>query len=196
MGYDMYMRDTGFEGGDDAYFRANIWGMGSLRRVMTAAGVLDWDGARGEFPEPPEELQARMEEGDEEAERAWDDKLLPFLGQRSGDPKKVPGFKFCSNDGWWVTPEECELIAAALGGEVSTEALEAEIDRYNEEHVAWMREAKLLEGELTPERCRALVQQGSLQSKDAVELSEMVEHAREFADYCRRAAPRGGFRVY
>ncbi len=104
-------QDSGDE--DKDYFRANIWGMQKLRAAMEEVGVLDWDADYGEFPsyDPPEDA-------DEEAEEAYDKehekRCEPIKSQGSSKPDMVPGFKFCSNDGWIVTPDECLIIAKKL----------------------------------------------------------------------------------
>jgi len=35
-------------------------------------------------------------------------------GRRSKLSGKVPAFKFTSNDGWWVRPEECRVVSTVL----------------------------------------------------------------------------------
>ena len=42
------------------------------------------------------------------------DQIAEIRGTRSANPTKVPAFKFSTNDGWLVDPEECRLIARAL----------------------------------------------------------------------------------
>jgi len=72
------------------YYRLNIFGMQAMRVTMRDADVLDED--------------ADIVEVDGGAD----------LAARSPLPGKVPVYKFCSNDAWVVTPEECAAIAEAL----------------------------------------------------------------------------------
>lgn len=44
------------------------------------------------------------------------------LSRRSRKQGKVPAFKFCSNDGWHVTPEECLIVASGLYALLRTDA--------------------------------------------------------------------------
>lgn len=44
------------------------------------------------------------------------------LSQRSRKQGKVPAFKFGSNDGWHVTPEECLIIASRLQALLRTDS--------------------------------------------------------------------------
>jgi hypothetical protein len=109
MGYDMY----GVE--NNEYFRANIWGMGFLRSVMRMAEALDEEVPSPEFPE--------IEKRDDETEEQYEMRLQESQDEiTSISPGvKPPFYKFCSNDGWFLTPEECRVIADA-------------IDKYVDEH--------------------------------------------------------------
>jgi len=72
-----------------AYFRANVWGMRSLRAEMEVQGMLD---LREVEPTPG--------------------KGIPPIDFRAAEPVTgMPIRKFCSNDDWLVHPEE---IRAAL----------------------------------------------------------------------------------
>lgn len=99
MGYDMQWEK---DDSDDGYHRANISGMGFLRWAMDEAGVLDWDAEQPPWPE------------DNEDEAAHEEAVKPVLSFRSKDPGKVPGEKFCSNDGWYVVPEESRTISTGM----------------------------------------------------------------------------------
>jgi hypothetical protein len=148
MAYDMYTRHNpaAFGVADDTHFCANIWKMKNLRRVLDAAGALDWSCKPGEWREgQPDEFR------------------------RSPDPKKVPGYKFCSNDGWWVQPEECLVLAVALEGVTEQQVLEA--DRTPQQKI-W--DSDLLE---------------------ETSIAQMVADAQKFGEFCRRAAALGGFEV-
>lgn len=102
MGYDMYAVRANKLHGDGTYHRANIWGMGMLRSVMSAANVLDWNAQH--------EPWGSFKEDDRKGQKQ-NARVRAF---RSKDKNLVPGDKFCSNDGWIITPEECLLIANGL----------------------------------------------------------------------------------
>lgn len=121
---------------DPGYFRLNIWGMGMMYDVMGVAGVLDFEARHPKWPKwPPkgmseeraEQLESiRFENEDADAPttpptRAEMEQIeahrqaeTEVRSKRSRKRGKVPGFKFGSNDGWIVTPEECLLIAEAV----------------------------------------------------------------------------------
>lgn len=108
-------------------------GMGEVAAGMAAAGLIDERAKTPELPDwpppgispkraealsdclfDPEELAAEVRPKERpivaEFLRQWD----AAAGARSADPALVPAFKFFSNDGWLVTPEECRLIADGL----------------------------------------------------------------------------------
>lgn len=97
MGYDCYRVDNRADDrrrfDDDVYFRANDRDMAFLRLTMAAAGVLD-------------EAMQRPKRDDDGPES------LPIVS--SEDVALVPAFKFESNEGWTVTPNECDILATAL----------------------------------------------------------------------------------
>lgn len=179
MGYDMYW--TAKSGNDrfdtpynerDYYFRANIWGMGSLRGIMDGLKILDWE-VSPSFPVQPEDID----------DEAWDafydldikDQLEhenPILREyaqameracscKSSDETKVVGTKFCSNDGWRVTPEECKIIQEAFANNdlaaVQVTNAFGEAIEMDHDTLAW---------------------------------------CRSFGEWCGKAAEHGGFRVY
>ncbi len=107
MGYDMYVVDkSGNE--DKDYFRANIWGMQILRAAMKAVDVLDLE------TEAPAFVKADGAEESEDDGEKWQEANAHVLAFSSPEPNKVPIVKFCSNDGWVVTAEECKIIGDAL----------------------------------------------------------------------------------
>lgn len=152
MGYELHMRrkppriPPAFEPqyeGQPEYFRFNIYGMQSMRQIMSRAELLD-DDVDVDWPEfPPagwDEERAWMLVEAIDAERAEDSSdpdgalrvepppTLPervavtsYLAARdavravrSPNPARVPTAKFCSNDGWLVTPDECLVLARGL----------------------------------------------------------------------------------
>lgn len=103
--FDMKIR-TGPQ--DQGYFKLNVWGMQMMRQIMDDAGVLDWetDVIESDFPtEIPAEPRER-----ERVLKEIDD----LLSIQSPDPTKVPATKFCTNDQWIVTENECRIISEAI----------------------------------------------------------------------------------
>ena len=78
-------------------FRLNIFGMGRYREYMELAGMLDNEWAGPEY-----------HEGDQ---AGWDEAVMT---QPREVPDGIPTYKFCSNDGWLVTPEEIRSALAAM----------------------------------------------------------------------------------
>ena len=104
------------------YFRLNIYGMRTYRNVMEQIGMLEWDANPNGLDWPSYEqynvpmkdveyngqLYSEPNESSPEYvewQKAQDEKL------RWSGTTVMPGHKFCSNDGWIVTPRE---IAKAL----------------------------------------------------------------------------------
>jgi hypothetical protein len=121
MGYDMYVKDPPpspdeadeeaiARWNDDNYFRLNIWGMSEMRRLMTDA--LDWE------MKPPEWPDTRFLEGTEEEQDERAKALLAPVRAITSPTGNVPLFKFSSNDGWLITPNECRRIADVLTNEL------------------------------------------------------------------------------
>jgi len=125
MGYDMYTLK-----GED-YFRANIWGMQILRAVMEDAGILDWEASHAEWPKHDCPKGATDKEVTA-YDKMYEKKCLPLRRSRSSQPDMVPGFKFSSNDGWIVVPEECDIIQRKM-----SEFLE---EGYNGENLEFIQE--------------------------------------------------------
>ena len=96
MGYDMYrIRENGETEGyaeaslNGGYFRLNVWGMSDAREELHKIGIV----REGAFPDPP----ASHDLADIDAWR---------IASHGGDGPGIPVHKFCSNDGWVVTPLE------------------------------------------------------------------------------------------
>jgi hypothetical protein len=144
MGYDMYMLRTpeGNLGSYKPQFdeQPECWrfaggGMQAMLEVMVKARVIDLNfrGAPAvtDWP-PPGTIPA--ERAEELGDWAWwgeasdnpptesEMRLLkPWLEEVDGwrrttsqDPDRVAAFKFCTNDGWIVSPAECTIIANGL----------------------------------------------------------------------------------
>lgn len=105
MGYDMYTVQTPSEE-EFAYFRLNIWGMRAMRDAIRP--VLDDHAKYGEWP------KIETDDDGNPINEAEEKRKVDFLSTPSSDENKVPTFKFCSNDGWIVTPAECEVIASYI----------------------------------------------------------------------------------
>lgn len=112
MGYDM-------TNGNNEYFRLNIWGMGSVRRLLL------------------------------KKETTFD------LG------------KFCSNDGWQVTPDECKVLVKDL-------SLIEEGETYEKESID--NEKMVL--------------------KQVVLDKEFFDYIQEFKEFCENSIDCGGFQVW
>ncbi len=136
MGYDCYTHYGNDEQGQ-LYFRANIWGMGEIRAALSEI----WDGrTRPTWPETPGGVELHYDIGELDfdggqldvspvVERLVDDgvpaerhgeilayyqDLAKAIRITSPESGLVPLAKFGSNDGWWVTEEECETLVEAM----------------------------------------------------------------------------------
>lgn len=106
---------------DRSYFRLNIWGMGAACQAMHALGMLDTETQSPDWPEREAfgvddatwEAFDWEEPGQDAPEplRRWWQAQEKALSHHPEKPTGICDFKFGSNDGWHVTPEE---IAAAL----------------------------------------------------------------------------------
>jgi hypothetical protein len=91
------------------YHRKNVWGMGSIRRIMHQLGAC-W---AGDGPEWPEEADYGLEAWPNPDDPELTDEARKFLAAVEavkgfvGDQPGIPLTKFSSNDGWLVRPGEC-----------------------------------------------------------------------------------------
>jgi len=101
MGFDMRVQNP--SGNKDAdYFRFNISGMYQFAiPAMQRAGMLVNCELAGEWPKPPEDFDHVHEDWD------YDPAYIAYVGQQVEAPG-IPIFKFSSNDGWLVQPDECK----------------------------------------------------------------------------------------
>lgn len=106
MGYGMTIQHDGHLNRNQEYFRLNIFGMSRYAKLMYQLGMVHKSHfpAQHEWPEYDETL------GDE-AEFQHTIACKPLLTRHEGDNPTIPYHKLVSNDGWYVTPDEC---AAAL----------------------------------------------------------------------------------
>lgn len=113
---ELYKEKWALEEETGSCFRLNIWGMGEYCNVMEQIGMLEWEESVPPFPDSADYDIPQLEvayngetyhEDDEDSpeyaayKRALDAKLA------YGTVGVIPGHKFCSNDGWIVTPKEC-----------------------------------------------------------------------------------------
>src|SRR5262245_43169696 len=141
MGFDFIMRRlpagpiAGYTPEDPAapwYFQMTNIGMAEMHDCMERAGVLDPDCPPPDFPWPPDDIA--RERADELCAWCFNEiapRCVPLPQElprfepirkaiegvqrsRSPRPDLVPSYKFHSNDGWLVVPEECIVIAFGL----------------------------------------------------------------------------------
>lgn len=107
---------------DLSYFRLNIWGMARYCEVMQQLGMVVSDYELPPFPHEPEDVPHEEIDAYGDRGEAMDSPARPEVvaywkqleAHLAWHPDPAFGIalhKFCSNDGWLVTPEE---IAAAL----------------------------------------------------------------------------------
>lgn len=117
------------------YFRLNIWGMSDTVDVMVAHGMLcqpekpshaEWDAL------PPYDNDHPDANGGPEHQAAHDVLARAHRGECPG----IPIHKFCSNDGWIVTPAEIRA-ALAQADRVSEPAIA--IPEWWEDWLNWMK---------------------------------------------------------
>lgn len=141
MGFDLRMLEEPVELGqeyqpefddDPGGFQMTSAGMGIMVEVMHKAGVLEFDTSEPQWPWPTTVLPAARAElleewvfmvENPEVEPTEEEKrlLMPVRDEidrakrcRSVQPGKVPAFKFSTNDGWIVVPQECLAITQGL----------------------------------------------------------------------------------
>lgn len=135
---------------DRNYFRRNVWGMEHLRDAMVQLGMAftDFD-VMPDFPDA-EAWGVRFNEW-KNADGKWES---GYVGTRSKEYEaeiervlrfhgpEIPGIpmhKFCSNDGWIVTREECQ---AALGlYEFALRDGKGHPDAFGDDFIPFLRQA-------------------------------------------------------
>lgn len=154
--------------GQEGRFLFSNHAMDDMVEVMAAAGVMDTAAAPEELPAwPPKGISQKrvdklgavfcvdgaeglighdwtdpMTSREERLFEAWALAANGILTRRSDQPGKVPAYKFLSQRSWYVCPEECRLLAAALlaGLETDKSALLAPYLRSGmTEADAWIR---------------------------------------------------------
>jgi hypothetical protein len=176
MGCDLYAIETPSDYNPDAgpdlfYFRFGWTGMSLIVETLAAVDAIDFDTPCPEFPDfpaRPQDWSARKEwdhNSDHAQARAYND-AADAVRRTPGIDNKPPQWKFGSNDGWVITPEECASIDTALRSLTREDveyALGEELD------------------------------EGAVITEEAVE--SWLRQCRAFADYCRRCRDLGGFAV-
>jgi len=109
MGYDMQHvtmpSDAPEE--DEGYFRLNIWGMSQYREAMFLIGMLDTSPEPDTgWPKDPPGIDWDEFYEDRNSYPEYREALEAFLSAK-GSGTGIGAWKFTSNDGWIVTPEEC-----------------------------------------------------------------------------------------
>lgn len=132
---------------DTGYYCLNVWGMRRCRKLMLNFNMV----CGGDHPSWPkmgeygitdesaayDEMYLHREDPDDERVspevRAYLEAREAVASHHPEDKTGIPIFKFCSNDGWLVTEDECRqaLEAFALTG-VDASAVE-----YEDETVPW-----------------------------------------------------------
>jgi hypothetical protein len=121
MGYDMSIRAyagpdsvSTRQNGDCAdYFRLNIWGMGTMRGIMERAGVLSYE-SHPSFPDYPGHEHFDADDAPKDAVGGAYREACTAVIESVASDGRVPAYKFGSNDGWLVNPDECRVIAKGL----------------------------------------------------------------------------------
>lgn len=180
MGYGMTICNFDGEASDGAgrerpdYFGLNISGMTMMLDTLYIGGVLD---LTTEQPRdfPPIEAALHGEAAVEEVSR-----VLSTTGERG----RVPFWKFTSNEGWHVIPDEASAMASAL--ETLTPL---QMKTAIEQH---MRHARKQASENGNHELDVYEEPVTHE-----EVSVWQERVRKFASFCRRSAEHGdGFSVY
>lgn len=124
MGYDMTWQTDS----DKAYFHLSVWGMSAYARAMHELGMVYEVAPTGAWPKASDhgtthEHIDTVEDGNPEgiqitavqeaAARAYLKLRDAHLSQHPGNTPGIPSFKFGTNDGWLVTPDECKAALAA-----------------------------------------------------------------------------------
>lgn len=124
MGYDLVSLTMHPSSSENLYYCFSNISMANVLHVLNELGVIDNSFPQPAWPEFPGESHF-----DDKGEPLTDAARV-YLTQREEVLRahrrngRVPFYKFCSNDGWLVTPEECLAIADAVK-QAGREKLEA-----------------------------------------------------------------------
>lgn len=116
-----------YDDADRSYFRLNVWGMSHCCDVMASLGMLTGEEAPrfprleefglDEYPEGPADYDGEEQAKDEaeltDAGRRYLAAVDTTLTFEPVPVRGIPVGKFSTNDGWLVTPAQCEAALAA-----------------------------------------------------------------------------------
>lgn len=168
MGYDLYLKaprqpapETDWK--DEAsrkeyyawqeeshsYLRRNIFGMGPVRDDMERLGMGFWAEKYVEQPAFPRHDSYGVTYNDEDevvGDRAkeYEKDLADHLSWHGPEIPGIPLHKFCSNDGWHVTREECR--AALHLYEEALKSGEPHPESFMDDVIPFLREAAATDG--------------------------------------------------
>ena len=168
MGYDMYWRRTDDAAVEQSYFRLNIFGMSRYVDLMHELGMVFDDDEPPAWPKPddfgttydmvevidyPEYPSDTVPTDDQRAGTekyiAERDRVLAWHGR---EVPGIPAHKFSANDGWIVTPVECEsalrLYMAKLE-EIGLDAVGNLVENRKAEPGRWAAWLRYLRGAIT-----------------------------------------------
>ena len=196
------------EGDDPTYFRLNIWGMGKYRGLMDGLGMLNYTDAPEDWPDredfkiPQITIHPNYEGGkdyldDDEsssqyaAYEAASDAVRGFMPEGTG----IALVKLCSNDGWIVTPEECEsalVIWDNLNTDTKLSVRQAAVAKGSDEIEGFIQ--RLDQGEAVQAR-RA---DGARVAASLVDpyVPDPANYWDSWIAFLRRAEDNGGFQVW
>lgn len=188
---------------DPGYYRFNVQGMASMVSLMSAAGVLS-DEPSPKFPERPapkdpkhgqlydevmggnKEARAKLKADELRLIDAYVAEVRKLQKTRSASADKVPAYKFQSNDGWFVSPDECRLIARAMRN-FATHVTSAQAKAAND---ASKRRDEQLYKAVDPSG--AMVR---LTQQTGMSVEELRTWMLDWADYNTLASFSGGYEV-
>lgn len=122
---------------EEYYFRLNWWGMSRFLNAMLGFGMAypseneaDWPTYRDDLPGFEDAVEAIEEGMKPDCSSDVEAIAMTYVHERDrivqahpGTEKGIPSHKFSSNDGWWVTPEECRAALAAYEKNASMKEL-------------------------------------------------------------------------
>lgn len=143
MGYDMYAVEqvdspSTPRFASPNYFHLNIWGMGTARQIMLDLDMLNAEVEHGVWPDAPSDEEwverEKVEPGSEWAKFHEENDAVLSAHPNRDDPR-TPAFKFCSNDGWIVTPVECKaMVGMARDGRAEGK----DLPEWWDEWIGWL----------------------------------------------------------
>lgn len=188
---------------DPGYYRFNVQGMASMVTLMSAAGVLS-DEAPPKFPDAPKprdpkhqplyddvfmgkkESRAQLKPDELKALDAYVATVRKLQGQKSAAPEKVPAFKFQSNEGWFVSPDECRVIARAMKNFAT---------RVSGSQVKAANDASKKKDEQLAKAVDPTGKMTRLTEETGMSIDELKKWMLDWADYNTLASFAGGYEV-